>query len=206
MSGLFQDARFALRNLRRSRGLVAAAVFSLAIGIGANTTIYSVIDALRSQNLPFVEPDRLVVLWQSSGGRLGVPTYQVAAEVAERAAAVESSGFALGERTVTYSEAGEPARALPAEAVDLAALQMLGTAPVLGRVYSPEDRLDTVLQKESRSVVIGYRLWQERFGGPRKRSGRRCGSAAMNAQSSASCRTAFAWPRMASRRSGLRTT
>ena len=165
MSSLFQDLRFAARNFRLSRGLVAGAVFSLAIGIGANTTIYSVIDALRSQDLPFVQPDRLVVLWQSSGGRLGVPTYQVAVEVAQKAAAIDSIGFTLGGRTVTYSEAGEPARALPAEAVDLGALQMLGTAPVLGRVYSPEDRLDTVLQKESRSVVIGYRLWQERFGG-----------------------------------------
>jgi putative ABC transport system permease protein len=176
MSNLFQDLRFAFRNLRRSRGLVAAAVFSLAIGIGANTTIYSAIDALRSQQLPFVEPERLVVLWQSSfrgrptGGRLadvseGPPSYQVAAEVARNAAAIEGLGFTLGGTTTTLSEPDESTRILPGEAVDLGLLRMLGTAPVLGRVYSPEDRLDTVDQNEVRPVVIGYRLWQERFGG-----------------------------------------
>ena len=165
MSALFQDLRFAFRNLRRSPGLVAAAVFSLALGIGANTSIYSAIDALRSQELPFVEPERLVVLWQLNAKHSGNPSYQVAAAVAQNAAAVESVGFLGGPRTMTFSVAGESSRMLPGEAIDLDLLRMLGTAPVLGRVYSPADRLDTVLQKESRSVVIGYRLWQERFGG-----------------------------------------
>jgi hypothetical protein len=187
MSSLFQDARLAIRNLRKSPGLVAAVVFSLAIGIGANTTVYSAIDALRSQELPFAEPERLVVLWRSSRGGLGVPSYQVAAEVARKAAAVESVGFTLsGESPVTLSEPGEPARTLPMEAVDLGALRMLGTAPVLGRLYSPENRGDMVLQKESRSIVIGYRLWQQRFGGsPKALSDGRSGSAAMSGLSSA---------------------
>jgi putative ABC transport system permease protein len=165
MSSLFQDLRFAFRNLRRSRGLAAAAVFSLAIGIGANTTIYSAIDALRSQELPFVEPERLVVLWQSNRGGNRLPSYQVAAAVAEHAAPIEGVGFTVGGITTTLSEPDETSRILPGEGIDLGLLRMLGTAPVLGRVYSPEDRLDTVVQKESRSVVIGYRLWQERFGG-----------------------------------------
>jgi len=165
MSSLIQDLRFAFRNLRRSPGLVAAAVFSLAIGIGANTTIYSAIDALRSQELPFVEPERLMVLWQSNRGGNRLPSYQVAAAVAENSAAVQSIGFLGGSNTVTFSAAGEPSRLLPGEPIDLGLLRMLGTAPVIGRVYAPEDRLDTVVQKESRSVVIGYRLWQEQFGG-----------------------------------------
>jgi putative ABC transport system permease protein len=165
MSGLFQDLRFAFRNLRRSPGLLAAAVFSLALGIGANTSIYSAIAALRSQELPFAEPERLVVLWQSSAKHSGNPSYRVAAAVAQNAAGVEDVGFLGGPRTMTFSVAGESSRMLPGETIDLDLLRMLGTAPVLGRVYSPADRLDTVLQKESRSVVIGYRLWQERFGG-----------------------------------------
>jgi len=151
---------------------VAAAVFSLALGIGANTSIYSAIDALRSQELPFVEPERLVVLWQLKGVDKRVPSYQVAAAVAGSAPAVESLGFRGRPNMVTFSVAGEPSRMLPAEAIDLGLLRMLGTAPVLGRVYSPADRLDTVLQKESRSVVIGYRLWQERFGGSADALGR----------------------------------
>ncbi len=176
MSILLKDLHFAFRNLRRSRGLMAAAVFSLAIGIGANTTIYSAIDALRSQELPFVEPERLIVLWQSSArggapvGRLadineGPPSYQVAAAVAENAAAIEAIGFTVGGTTTTLSGRDETGRILTGEGVDLGLLRMLGTAPVLGRVFSPEDRLDAVDQREARSVVIGYRLWQERFGG-----------------------------------------
>jgi putative ABC transport system permease protein len=175
MSNLFQDLRFAIRNLRRSRGLVVAAVFSLAMGIGANTTIYSAIDALRSQELPFVEPDQLIVLWQSSTrgrppvGRLGnserPPSYQVAAEIAENAAAIEGIGFTVGGNTTTLLEPDESSRILPAEGIDFDLLRMLGTAPVLGRVYSQEDRLNTIDLKESRSIVIGYGLWQERFGG-----------------------------------------
>lgn len=165
MSSLFQDLRFALRNLRRSPGLVTAAVLSLAIGIGANTTIYSAIDALRSQELPIEDPERLVVLWQSSRGDKRPPSYQLAAAIAENSTAVEGIGFLGGPNSVTFSVAGEPSRILPAEPIDLGLLRMLGTAPVLGRVYTPQDRLDTVVQKESRGIVIGYRLWREQFGG-----------------------------------------
>ena len=166
MGSLVQDLRFAFRNLRKNPGFVAAAVFSLAIGIGANTTIYSAIEALRSQELPFDEADRLFVLWQTEGGDRRMPTYQVAAEVAQRATEVESAGYVLGgETSVSITEPDGARKMIEAESIEWNALRMLGTAPVVGRLYEPEDLRDLVSQKEPRAVVIGYRLWQERFDG-----------------------------------------
>ena len=166
MSNFVRDLQFAFRNLRKSPGFVAAAVFSLAIGIGANTTIFSAIDALRSQDLPYDAPDQLAVLWQTQDGRQRPPTYRVAMEVSREAAGVEDIGFVLGGAgSVAISEPDGTRRTIPAHTVGWEALRVFGTPPVLGRVFSAEDLQDLVAQKEMRAVVIAYDLWQERFGG-----------------------------------------
>ena len=68
MSAFLQDVRYAIRTLRRSAGLTFVIVASLAIGIGANTAIFSVVNALLLKPLPYPEPDRLAVLWLRSPG------------------------------------------------------------------------------------------------------------------------------------------
>ena len=68
MQHLIQDVRYALRGLRTNFGLTAAVVVSLAIGIGANTAIFSVVNALLLRPLPYPEPDRLAILWLRSPG------------------------------------------------------------------------------------------------------------------------------------------
>jgi hypothetical protein len=68
MSAFLQDLRYAFRSLRRNAGLTAVIVLSLAIGIGANTAIFSVVNALLLKPLPYPDPERLVVLWLRSPG------------------------------------------------------------------------------------------------------------------------------------------
>jgi hypothetical protein len=72
MSLIFQDLRYAVRTLRKNFGLTAVIVLSLAIGIGANTAIFSVVNALLLKPLPYPEPDRLAILWLRSPG-IGIP-------------------------------------------------------------------------------------------------------------------------------------
>jgi ABC-type antimicrobial peptide transport system permease subunit len=72
MPHLFQDLRYALRMLRKNAGLTAVIVLSLAIGIGADTAIFSVVDALLLKPLPYPQPDRLALLWLRSPG-IGIP-------------------------------------------------------------------------------------------------------------------------------------
>ena len=71
MHGVLADVRDALRSIRAARGLTAAAVLSLGLGIGANTSIFSVASALLLRPLPYSEPDRLAILWNRSPG-LGI--------------------------------------------------------------------------------------------------------------------------------------
>ena len=69
MKGLWQDIRYGVRQLRREPGFLAVVVFSLALGIGANSTIFSVLNAVLYRPMPYEHPERLVVVWQTERGR-----------------------------------------------------------------------------------------------------------------------------------------
>ena len=159
---LVQDVRFGLRTLRKSPGFSATAILTLALGIGANTAIFSVIDAVLLRPLPYRQPDRLVEVFESS-----VPndfsTRNAAApgnfldwrsrnHVFEQIGAVSLNGFNI-------TKTDRPERVTGA-AISAGMLGMLGLRPALGREFEPQDDREGA----DRVVMLSYSLWQRQFG------------------------------------------
>jgi putative ABC transport system permease protein len=163
MDTLLQDVRFALRTLWKGRGFAAVAVAALALGVGANSAIFSVVNAVILRPLPYAEPGRLVALWGSLNRKgfeeleLSAPEYvdfrSRAAHVFEDVAAYSAGGFNL-------TGAGEPERVQGAFAT-ASLFKALGVAPLKGRAFTDEEDRPG----NDGVVVIGHALWQRRFGG-----------------------------------------
>jgi putative ABC transport system permease protein len=162
---MFQDLRFGLRMMRRSPGMTMVAIVSLALGIGANTAIFSVVNAVMLRPLPYREPERLVKVFQAQPdpARGTIPSVWAYPrfEVLRR----ESQSFAsvAGYKQQPYSLTGtnEPER-LQVEMVSASYFPLLGVEAVIGRVFAPEeDRTPGV----NLVALISYGLWQRRFGG-----------------------------------------
>ena len=170
-SGLAQDLRYALRSLRRRPLLVVVAVAVLAIGIGASTAVFSVVDAVLLRPLPFADAGRLVVAWQRSPDN-SVPFIEVSypdyldwrqqARTFESMAIIPTvnSGFVL---------AGEEPLQVQGRLVSGNFFDVLGARARLGRPLRPDD--DRV--GADRVVVLGHGLWQRRFGADRAVIGRK---------------------------------
>src|SRR4051794_36357360 len=98
MGTLLQDIRYGFRMLRKNPGFAAVAVFTLALGIGANSAIFTVVNAVLLQPLPYAEPDRLVFLSEGNGASIGYPNYvdwMEQSRVFERIGAVQNASFVL---------------------------------------------------------------------------------------------------------------
>ncbi|MFY9552357.1 MAG: ABC transporter permease, partial [Thermoanaerobaculia bacterium] len=156
---VFQDLRYALRTLRRSPGFSAAAILILALGIGANTAIFSVVRAVLLRPLPFHEPARLAWVWATRADRdkafYSIPNFRDT-----RAAArgfEELAAFSLWGPTL--SGGGEPER-LSAVRVTGNTFVALGTGTALGRGLDGND----AEPEASRVAVISHGLWTRRFG------------------------------------------
>src|SRR5687767_11489248 len=112
MHALLHDARYAIRSLLATRGLTAAAILSLALGIGANTSIFSVASALLLRPLPYSDPGRLVILWNRSPG-LGIAEdwFSTAQyfDIRNSSQSFEQLAIALGGH-MTLTGGGEPER------------------------------------------------------------------------------------------------
>jgi putative ABC transport system permease protein len=164
MHSLLSDIRYGIRGLLKRPGFTAVVVITLALGIGANTTIFSVVNAVLLRPLPFKDSDRLVRIWESNPSRnwpefsASVPNYKDWVQqqtVCEHLAAQENSTFnATGN--------GEPER-IPAAAVSANLFPMLGATALLGRTFLPEEEQPG----SNRVVVLSNGLWQRRFGGDR---------------------------------------
>jgi putative ABC transport system permease protein len=161
MNGLAQDIRYTLRTLSQSPVFTFAALLCLALGIGANTAIFSVVHSVVFQPLPFGEPDRLVIVRESLPS--GPNIYLSPADYLDIREWSETLEDVTGHRwfNCNLTGYGEPVR-IPAETVSPSFFQVFDIQPVLGRWFLREDDPDSA---GVRSVVLSYTSWQNRFGG-----------------------------------------
>ncbi len=169
MTTLLQDLRFGARMLGKRPGFTAVAVLTLALGIGANTAIFSLVNAVLLRPLPFAEPGRLVMLWEDAS-RIGFPQntpapanyvdWKTQTRSFEGMAATMWASFNL-------TGYGEPQK-LNGEAVTADLFGVLGVRPALGRGFTPDEERPG----SDGVVILSHGLWRETFGGERSILGR----------------------------------
>jgi hypothetical protein len=162
---LIQDLRYGVRTLMKNPGFTLIAVITLALGIGANTAIFSVVNGVLLRPLPYYEPERLVMVWADRPilqAKTGLPDFPVTVadfidwrnqnQVFEQMAAMFPSRMNL-------TGGGEPESVVGLRAT-ASLFPLLGARLAMGRAFLPEeDRAGA-----DRVVVIGHRLWQQRYG------------------------------------------
>jgi predicted permease len=159
-----QDARFAIRLLRKDAGFSAVAILTMALGIGASTTVFSVVDAVLLRALPYPQADRIVLPWGKAPSGVSVGFEELPwSRVAFQAFSQQTKTFGsiaafLGD---SFNLTGiEPLR-LEGVRTSAGLFPSLGVSPMLGRVFTAdEDRVGY-----EHEVVLSHRLWRERFGG-----------------------------------------
>jgi putative ABC transport system permease protein len=159
---LLQDVKFGVRTLMKNRGFTLVAVLTLAIGIGANTAIFSVVEAVLLRALPYRDADRVVLLWENNRLR-GKPHNVVNPgnflDWREQSASFDEMA-AFADQRVGLTGGGEPEE-VAAQAATPNLFQLLGARPALGRTLLPGDGE----AGREEVVVISHGLWQRRFGG-----------------------------------------
>lgn len=161
IESLVQDLRFALRTLRRSPGFTLVSVLTLALGIGSNVAMWSVADAVLFRDLPYEDPDSLMVVWQSSPEfefrSLPLLTFR---DLEERSRAFEAMSIALPQEQNLHGPEGPPER-IRGSLVSEDFLDVLGMTPILGRDFLPDDDRPGA----ERAALLSYEIWQRRFAG-----------------------------------------
>jgi predicted permease len=160
MTGLIQDVRYALRQLRRNPGFTVVAVLTLGLGIGANTGIFTVVEGVVLAPLRYREPDRLVMVWENNPRFPRVWNSYPNFQDWQRSARSFQQMTAFRQQGVDLTSPGTPSH-LNSSQISLGFFSTLGVELALGREFTPqEDR-----HGGAPATVISHRLWQERFGG-----------------------------------------
>jgi predicted permease len=155
---IFQDLRYGIRNLISNPGVTLVTLVSLALAIGANTAIFSVVDAVLLRALPYREPNRLALLWQTNVLNGAVANPSVPNFEAWKLRAREFDNLAIyREADASFLVDGEPDWIQYAW-VHGDFFQLLGRGALLGRVFRPDS-------DDAHEVVLSHRLWRSRFGG-----------------------------------------
>ncbi|HET9528779.1 MAG TPA: ABC transporter permease [Blastocatellia bacterium] len=160
MNTLLQDVRYALRMLVRNPGFTAAAVIALALGIGANTAIFSVVNSMLLRPLPFKDSENLLQVWetQESKGRYKIPASYPNFKDWKEQSQVFEDVIAYTEWSFNLTGAGEPER-IKGAIVSPAFFSTLGLTPILGRDFLPEEDQ----AGKNLVAVLGETLWHRRF-------------------------------------------
>lgn len=178
MESIFQDVRYALRILRRSPGFTAIAVIALALGIGANTAIFSVVNAAILKPLPYPHPEQLVQIWMRFTG-IGIPNDQNAVSALEFIDLQQNSSFsnlaAISNQSYNINVTGSPER-INAAVVSPSFFPLLGVGAQIGRVFLTEEGTPG----KEHVVLLSDGLWRRRFGADPSVPGRKL---VMNGQS-----------------------
>src|SRR2546423_6858197 len=162
MDTFLQDMRFGARMLLKSPAFTAVAIISLALGIGANTAVFSVINAGLLKALPYHEPQSIVLVWgedKTGGSSRGQMSATDVADYRARNHVFEEITTYSDFRPI-FSGNGEPER-VPGAQVGDGFFTVMRAQPLLGRVFTAEEQQDG----KDLVVVLGYGLWQRRFGG-----------------------------------------
>ncbi len=162
MEQLIQDLKHGFRLLVHRPGFAAVAILSLALGIGLNTTLFSVVNAVLLRRTPVVDPDRLVEIYSSVSPEIphftsSYPDYLSILEGADAFAGVAGHAFVRG----ILSSGGKPVLTT-GEAVSANYFDVLGVRPALGRSFLPEENVG---EGQHAVLVIGHGMWQRTFGG-----------------------------------------
>lgn len=148
LEALFQDLRYGLRMLRKSPGFTAVAVLTLALGIGANTAIFSVIDSLLLSPPPYPEPQLLVATRQND-------SLQNIIDIQKQTRTL-SQGGGVNIEAMDYTGGTEPVQ-IHAAFVDAGLLETLGIRPMMGRIIAPEEDA----KGGPGNIVVSYQFWQD---------------------------------------------
>jgi putative ABC transport system permease protein len=158
---LMQDVRYGLRMLGKNPGFTIIAVLALSLGIGANTAIFSVVDAILLRPLTFKSPDRLMMIWENAT-HLGFPkdTPSPANFIDWRQQSTVFDGMAaFAERSFNLTGVGEPER-LDGRRVSANLFEVLGVSAIVGRTFVPQED-----QPGTKVAILNEALWKRRFGG-----------------------------------------
>jgi predicted permease len=172
VESLLQDIRYGLRQLRRNSGFTAVAVITLALGIGANTAIFSVVDAILLRPLPYPQPDHLVKVWGNFTG-IGIPDNRNAISAPEfKDLETQNRCFsdvaAIRGASANLDIGGTPER-IQGAAVSPSLFPMLGVQAALGRTFLPQE----AQPGRDKQVMLSHGLWERGFGGDPKVVGSR---------------------------------
>ena len=164
VSQIVADLLHGMRLLRKRPGFTASVLVTLALGIGANAAVFTILNTVVLRPLPYAEPGRLVRIWESNPGR-GWPIFTASQpnflDWREQNASFERIAASTS-RALNLTRGGGEAERIPGMAVTHEFFPLLGVRPVLGRGFLPEEDAPG---RGERVVVIGRGLWQSRFGG-----------------------------------------